>query len=246
MYVQDLVLPSINITAELTQHEVDMFVKMCQTFAEYEPIVSSSFSSAMSSASSQSSANSMVSNHCQDSNFIHLIEKEMAQARLPLFIDTRQNSETEIISVLKKYFDGFDPPLNVDRCGSASYGVRLLNSNFNFLIITSKFTTALKSFELNKTSIHIFIFYTLERPKDELDFFNFNIEKTDISKHFRKIGKISANRAVCRQISLIHIKSGIHCTLLFDKDDSIVKSAKIIEQFTKEPLCKKLTFLFYN
>lgn len=41
-----------------------------------------------------------------------------------------------------------------------------------------------------------------------------------------------------RQISMIHIKSGIQCRLVFERDHNIVQSTQTINRFAAEPICK--------
>lgn len=65
------------------------------------------------------------------------------------------------------------------------------------------------------------------------------LEKTEILRYFRRIYKISANRVLKRQITMVHIKSGIECLVLFQKTPKIVESTEIVERFAANPLCKK-------
>lgn len=55
---------------------------------------------------------------------------------------------------------------------------------------------------------------------------------------FKQFGQINGNRAVGMQISMIHIKSGIRCSILFQNNNEIIESVKIIKRFTDDPLCK--------
>lgn len=64
------------------------------------------------------------------------------------------------------------------------------------------------------------------------------IEKTDILRHFKKIYKKSADRVLKRQISMIHIESGIECLILFQKTPKIVESTEIVKRYAANPLCK--------
>lgn len=43
-----------------------------------------------------------------------------------------------------------------------------------------------------------------------------------------------------KQISMIHIKSGIKCLILFQNDNTITESIDIIKRFANDPMCKGL------
>lgn len=146
MYVQDLVSPSINITAELSMNEVDNFVKMCKIFAKYEPIVGSSYLNRISSANSMSSLKSRSSvdkvlphmNDSQNTNVVSLIENEIVMIRSRSSVEVREGYEMEICASLMPYIRKFDSSLDTYPCGSIQYDIRLLNSNYNLLINTRK------------------------------------------------------------------------------------------------------------
>lgn len=81
-------------------------------------------------------------------------------------------------------------------------------------------------------------------PQSDLKFsvlFHIYLKNSDISKYFTEIVPILANRTLVEQISMVHIKSRIQCILLFDKDDTIVESAKIIRRYAEDPLCENLS-----
>lgn len=77
-----------------------------------------------------------------------------------------------------------------------------------------------------------------KKPKDVCQWFYFKLEKTDIFRHFKDLYKINADRVMKRQINMVHIKSGIRCLLVFERDHNIVRSTEIINRFAAEPMCK--------
>lgn len=80
-----------------------------------------------------------------------------------------------------------------------------------------------------------------EKPKGISQLFFFKLDKTDIGAHFKKIIKSAADRVLRRQIKMIHIKTGLQCTLLFERDNSIAESSEIIKRYIdNEPMCKTM------
>lgn len=96
--------------------------------------------------------------------------------------------------------------------------------------------------EINQSFIHT----DAKKPKADSQWFWFNLPKTDIAKHFKKIHKIGANRSIARQISMIHIKSNIECLVLFQNNDKAIKATEIIRGFASDSLCKKLRINISN
>lgn len=69
--------------------------------------------------------------------------------------------------------------------------------------------------------------------------FQDHLSTTDFNCHFREMKKINGNRTRKQQISMIHIKTGIQCLLLFDDDNLIPDSAEILLRFQEKiPMCK--------
>lgn len=76
------------------------------------------------------------------------------------------------------------------------------------------------------------------RPEQVNHWFIFRSEQSNIVSHFKDIQSIKANRVMNSQISMTHINSGIQCLIVFDHDETIVKTTEIISRFTADPLCK--------
>ncbi|XP_055323571.1 uncharacterized protein LOC129578676 isoform X2 [Sitodiplosis mosellana] len=148
MWVEDIVSPEVNITAEISNEDANNFVKLCQMFSSHVPKLD------------------------------------------------------EEIHVL----------------GSSYYGIRGSNTDFNLLVNTHG-----------------------ERPKEVSQRFFFKLDTSDITRHFKQIVKVSADRVLKRQIHMIHIKTGIQCSILFDSDRTIVESSEIISRYiNKEPMYRFL------
>lgn len=123
MCVQDLISLSTNITAEMTKHEVDNFVRMCKIFSERSNI----------------SENISASINCDQVTIaIDLIEKEISESRVAAMLETRKRFELEIISILRKYVHQYDSSLELHPFGSSQYGVKIANTDFNLAVTTSK------------------------------------------------------------------------------------------------------------
>lgn len=133
MWVQDAVSLSTNITAEITRKEVDNFVRMCKIFAKNTEC------SNITRILPSSPANSIQVTH-----LIRLIERDISDSIVPSLSETRIRFELEIISMLKKYINEFDPSLKLYPFGSSQYSAITTNTNFNLLITTSKFRIFLK------------------------------------------------------------------------------------------------------
>lgn len=130
MWVQDIVLPHINITAEISKEEIDSFVRMCRIFSEYVPTFYDD---------NECLDGSSMLDPLQDANLLNLIEKGISTSKSPEVLEERQRAEFEIVSTLAKCVREFDSSLTIYPFGSTRYGIRRANANFNLLIITSKF-----------------------------------------------------------------------------------------------------------
>lgn len=130
MWVQDIILPHINITAEITKEEVDSFVSMCRIFSEYVPTFYDD---------NECLDGSSLLNPLHDANLLNLIENGISKSKSPEILKERRRAELEIISTLTKYIREFDPSLTLYPFGSTRYGIELANANLNLLVVTSKF-----------------------------------------------------------------------------------------------------------
>lgn len=85
-----------------------------------------------------------------------------------------------------------------------------------------------------------FVFYSDGMKSKQLSqTFLFKLGQTDVFHYFKQLRKDGADRVLKRRISMIHIKSGIHCSILFQKTPKIVESTEIIKRFAANQLCKK-------
>lgn len=82
-----------------------------------------------------------------------------------------------------------------------------------------------------------------EKSKEISQRFLHKIQQTDALRHFKKIYKKSADRVLKRQISMIHIESGIECLILFQKTPYIVESTEVLKRFATNSLCKQLFWI---
>lgn len=81
-----------------------------------------------------------------------------------------------------------------------------------------------------------------EKPKNVSNKVFSKLAKADseIALHFGDLHKINTGRVMKRQISMLHITSGIQCVIAFEKDHCSIESTKIISRFVTDPLCKCL------
>lgn len=64
------------------------------------------------------------------------------------------------------------------------------------------------------------------------------IDTTDMTKHFKDINSIYADRTMKKQLKMVHIESGIECLLLLDTID-ITNASKIIKDYCNiRPICE--------
>lgn len=144
MWVQDLIPPYLNITAEITDQEVGNFVRMCQLFADYSPKCYDDCS--MTTPNATCNVRLPLQNLKQDADFMSLIQREISNSRLPSVLETRKRFELEITSMLARCVQKFDSSFKLYSFGSTQYDVRIANANFNVLISTSKFISPIESF----------------------------------------------------------------------------------------------------
>lgn len=147
MCVQDIISSHINITAEISKQEVDNFVRLCQTFAKHKPKFddgSHSVTKTIAKPTSNQSNTlfSLTFDSIKNTNLIDLIkllEKEISKNCSPSAMELRQRFEWEIFSTMESFLHEFDPSLKLCAFGSSQYGIKLPGSNYNLMIITSKF-----------------------------------------------------------------------------------------------------------
>lgn len=233
MWVEDLVRPDVNITAEISNDDANNFVKLCQMFYSHAPKVNSMNNLPRSIP---------TANFSQNADIFSLIKKEIADMSQPSFIEFRRRSEVEVISLLTKYIQQFNASLEILVFGSSHYGIKGSNTNLNLLINTRMFYDLYNLqclFNCDQSKRVQVLFSDDERPKEVCQRFFYKLEKTDIRLHFKQIFKVGADRVLRRQIHLVHIRTGIQCSLLFESDTTIVESSEIISRFVnKEPMCK--------
>lgn len=99
MWVQDLVSPCTNITAEISKQEVDNFLKMCRMFSTHVPKLNLSKSSGLPNTAS--SVNEINANANRNVDLIVSIEKEITNSLSPSYLEFRQRSELEITDLVK-------------------------------------------------------------------------------------------------------------------------------------------------
>lgn len=134
IWVQDIVSPHINITAEISKPEVDKFVRMCQLFSEHAPAFYDDHNDGLTSIEEMP-----IQDRLPVSELLRFIEERISLSQSTEFLQPRQHAEREILSELTKFVQEFDPSLTVQPFGSTIYGIRHVGANFNLLIITSKF-----------------------------------------------------------------------------------------------------------
>lgn len=136
MCVQDFVSLSTNITAEIIKKEVDTFIRMCQIFSKHVPKFDDEC--LISQVDTIALAGVQTLNANQNTNVIELIEKEIANSRVPAVLEMRKRVELEIISTLTKYIRDFKPSVKLYPFGSTQYGIKFANANFNLLIVNGE------------------------------------------------------------------------------------------------------------
>lgn len=128
MWVQDPILSSMNITAEISKAEVDSFVRMCKIFAKHVPKIEIMCENLMSQSTPHIS---------QNETLIPLIEKLINNTRFTSFLETRLKFKLKTTAILTKYVQEFDQSLEILPFGSSRFGIEYHNCNFNILITTS-------------------------------------------------------------------------------------------------------------
>lgn len=232
MWVQDIASPGTNIMAEISKQDANYFKQFCQKFSIHAP--------KFNEVTTLSTIKTIAEEKPSQGGILDLVEKKIVH--MWSLLESRQRVEANIISTITKYINSFDASLCIVRVGSSQYGIRGSKANVNLLINTRKFVTYLKYFQ-NLESVNIkfkYQHFTEDRkPKESSQLFFFKLDKTDILNHFKEIFKLNANRVLRRQINMIHINSGLQCTLLFDRDNIIAESTEIIKHYVdKEPMCK--------
>lgn len=136
MWVQDIISPNVNITAEIPKQEADNFVRMCKLFAEQFPNYYEGCAASTSGAVNKIAQ--LIPNIEQDDDFEICIEKEISDSHVPDVLEARKRSELEITSILTTYIHQLQPSMKVHPIGSTQYNIRFSNANFNLLVTTSK------------------------------------------------------------------------------------------------------------
>lgn len=137
MCVEDLVSSSVNVTAELSKHEVANFVRMCQVFSKQSSTCYDECSTA-STLGTVCKTESSSENARHEADVLCLIEKEISNSRMPIVLEQRKRDELEITSLLATYIRNFDPSLKLYPFGSTEYGVRIAYANLNLCVSTSE------------------------------------------------------------------------------------------------------------
>lgn len=133
MWVEDIVSPSVNIMAEMSNDDANNFVNLCQIFSSHVPKFDGGNPSLIEP----------VANLSQ--NIFGLIEKEVAVMSHPSILTSRQRSEAEAVSILTKYIKQFKGSLDIYLFGSSHYGIKKSNTNLNLLVNTRMFADFIKS-----------------------------------------------------------------------------------------------------
>lgn len=131
MWVQDPILASVNITAEISKQEVNNFVEMCKIFAKNVPKTEIQCENAILKTTPA------TSELIENVNLFSFIEKEMNNIHSASLLEARLRYEIEISATLTKYIQQFDETLKIYAFGSSQYGIKMKNNNFNLLITTS-------------------------------------------------------------------------------------------------------------
>lgn len=143
MWVQDIILPRVNITADISGQEVDNFVRMCQIFAKHKLNTDGGSQrvtqTTLKTNSSQSVIPLLPTFDSINTNLVKLLEKEVRKFCLPSNIQQRQHFESEIFSTMQSFLHQFDASLKLYAFGSSQYGIRLPGSNYNLMIVSSGF-----------------------------------------------------------------------------------------------------------
>lgn len=136
MFVQDVVMPGLNIAAEIPEEEAMNFKIMCKMFAKYKPTNNNKSIDIPKVVMDRSTSIEQVE------NVFSLIDKEIAKACNASRLESREGFEEEIVSILTEYLTGPKAVLEIIPFGSSRYGFKRLNTNFNLLINTSTLMTS--------------------------------------------------------------------------------------------------------
>lgn len=128
MWVQDIVSPELNITAEMSTEDANNFVKLCRMLYSHVPEFDR-----VNTSSVVSNGKIALSNEIK---ILDLIDKEVADICQTSHLEFRKGLEVEIISTLAKYIKQFDASLEIHLFGSSHYGIEDSKTNLNLLIET--------------------------------------------------------------------------------------------------------------
>lgn len=131
MWVEDILSPEVNITAEISNEDADNFVKLCQMFSAHVP--------KLDEISPPNASIRGTVDLNQRTEIFRLIEVKIAAMSHPMFLEPRRQSEAEITSTLRKYIHGFDASLETHVFGSSRYCIKASDTNFNLLVNTRMF-----------------------------------------------------------------------------------------------------------
>lgn len=225
MYVQDVVMPGLNIAAEIPKQEAMNFKAMCKMFSSHKPTNNNKSIDIPKVVVTRSTGIEQVA------NVFSLIDKEIGKACNSSRLESREGFEEEIVSILTEYLTGPKAVLEIIPFGSSRYGFKRPYTNFNLLINTSTFKT---SFFIILLSFQKYLIFCVDgqKPLEISQQFQSDFTKNDIHRHFKDIKYIG------NEIKMTHSESGVQCVLLFQKDETILHSTEILNQyFNRYPMC---------
>lgn len=150
MHVQDPLRYDVNITAEISNEQVDMFQECCMMFNNYlkscTTINPSDFGlivnedpKPISSTDDKPNMPDAPQNH-QNTEPNELFKEIFSvSANLLTRDEERIRNEKNIMRIFTIYIESFDPTLIISSFGSSTYGFGGSNTNFNILINAGKF-----------------------------------------------------------------------------------------------------------
>lgn len=264
MYIQDLTSPGTNVAAEISKEQANNFIQMCNIFASnrsHERCIDDYVTKLMQIHTSRATVNNVSSpktalenlksavaavktpsgitntaiakvscttstnNPIPTHKLTELIDVQRIAQTIPSIAvglahhtAQRRSAEVEIQTLLKRHLKEFHSSFDVLSFGSTAYGkFGGSHTDFNILVTAGSDQKPYETIQCIVTLFHT----------------------PHIQKDFKVISTISGDRVQKRRLQVVHIASGILCTIQFDSGHELAESSQIIRNcILHAPICK--------
>ncbi|XP_031625839.1 uncharacterized protein LOC116342388 [Contarinia nasturtii] len=266
MFVQDLISPELNITAEISKEKAYNFQEMCQMFSttqrsslvkrikkespqvNYQPLHRTISQNSLPSVKSVPS--NRVKTTKEDKNKASTL---MASKKIATKKGCPKNPLATLDEVIKngKIYEAITNELAISSLRSEEklrHEGRILGmlkqhfKLFDRTLALIPFGSTTYGFAGSSLNYNILVDTRKSKQihSNVLESFEKYLTKTDIQLHFDDIAEIPASRVLKQQLRMIHKESGIHVLLLAD-DVTVADTSKIIRDFIAiKPICRNL------